>query len=215
MFGFFTKFKLSRVIGKMLGSHLNKQAKKLLSYLTDIQSTTLNDACDVIADSSVFARAEIKRRFTTDKIERRDDAKESIKLYSVPLDVLSTSSAFAVSLATKLKTSVTLRTAATELGVSIDEVVNMYTPAFIELAMPQIIRRLIEDRKSLYAGYVVLALAEGEAYELAGDARRRDMVKFFSPSLGLDRDASIRRATKFWNKRNSSGYEYKRNIFGK
>ena len=71
---------------------------------------------------------------------------------------------------------------------------------------------MIKDRTTLFAGRVVIALAEGELYELGNDPQRRDMVKFFEPQ-GYDPIPAIKRAAKFWKKHSSSGYEYTRNIY--
>lgn len=214
MFGLFSDWSLSRAISKQVGSLLDKQARKLLSNLKDLQSTTLNDACDAIADSQTFQKVGIPAKLATDRILRRDDAKDFVELSTVPIDTLSTSSVLAQALASKLKSNVPLKTAANELGVDLDDLLTKYCPAYVKHAMPQIIQRLIDDRKSLYAGYVVVALAEAEPYELGGDPRKRDMVKLFIPSA-RDSAAEIKRATKFWGKRSSSGYDYKRNVYGK
>lgn len=213
MFGL-SDWNLSRAINKQIGSLLDKQARKLLSNLKDLQSATLNDACDAIADSQTFQNVGIPAKLTTDRILQREDATNFVELSTVPIETLSTSPILAQALASKLKTNVPLKAAANELGVDLNNLLTKYCPAFLKHAMPQIIQRLIDDHKSLYAGYVVVALAEAEAYELGGDARRRDMVKFFSPSARNSAD-EIQRATKFWNKRSSSGYDYKRNIYGK
>jgi hypothetical protein len=130
------------------------------------------------------------------------------------LEALATSPVFSVALATKLKSNTPLKVAAKELEVDLDDLLLKYCPAYIKHAMPHIVKRLIDEHTRLFAGYVVIALAEGEPYELGKVAQRRDMVKFLSAPPS-DPTQAIKRASKLWNKRSSSGYEYKRNIYGK
>src|SRR5207244_1380497 len=118
---------------------------------------------------------------TTDKIAS-DDARESIRLSSLPVSALSGSTVVADGLAERLLRNSELRALKSRLHIPDDEwtdFLRKYAGTFVKFGARSVLNDLKRGANDVYGDYVIIAIEDGEAYELAGVDDFRDMIKFY------------------------------------
>jgi hypothetical protein len=201
-FGVWSKIKGS------LGEYARGHVRKLLSKFKNLRASTTQDLADLIADSATFRAMKIPDVRTTDRIDDpRANAK--LELFTVPVSFISSSQVLAQKLSERLATNVDLSAARNALGISDEEwprILTTYAASFVHYATPIALLKLIETEAQLYSDWTILAIAEGEAYNVNGEAGYHNMVKFVSIPSYRNRRDELRTARRLWNRRRTLTY---------